>query len=85
MRPSIQTENAWVWHSDGEELYYDTNEIVRLKVVSEEWQNPPPAEPTESTDELLEASQEIINQRPVWKIIGSMREAGLGCYIWWDE
>jgi len=57
-------------------MYYDANEMVRFQVISEEWHDQTPTGPVEiDTPALL----------PPYTITGSMKAAGLGCYLWWEE
>ncbi|KAK4170129.1 RNA polymerase III subunit Rpc25-domain-containing protein [Cladorrhinum sp. PSN259] len=78
-------EGVWIWKTEDQELYFDLNEIVRLKVISEEWHDQTPTEPIELADDSEAAEKAISNRRPVYSIIGTMDGTGLGCCLWWDE
>ncbi|KAK3397488.1 RNA polymerase III subunit Rpc25-domain-containing protein [Sordaria brevicollis] len=71
------TEKVWVWKEDGQELYFDNNEMVRFRVIGEEWHDQTPTGPVE----VDQAANQLL---PPYKITGSMKEGGLGCCLWWE-
>ncbi|KAK3372552.1 RNA polymerase III subunit Rpc25-domain-containing protein [Podospora didyma] len=75
-----KSEGLWVWKEDDQVMYYDNNEMVRFQVVGEEWHDQTPTGP-------LEAAEDLATQikMPPYKITGSMKGPGLGCYLWWEE
>ncbi|KAK3990272.1 RNA polymerase III subunit Rpc25-domain-containing protein [Cladorrhinum sp. PSN332] len=77
-------DGIWVWKTDDQELFYDHNEIVRCKVIGEEWHDRTPTEPIDMADESAEALA-FSSRRPMYQIIGSMDDVGLGACLWWDE
>ncbi|GAB1311322.1 DNA-directed RNA polymerase III complex subunit Rpc25 [Madurella fahalii] len=74
------SENLWVWKYEGQELYFDNNEMVRFRVMAEEWHDQAPSGPAEATEE----ESPLTNSKPAYRIIGSMNGPGLGCYLWWE-
>ncbi|KAI1137931.1 RNA polymerase III subunit Rpc25-domain-containing protein [Hypoxylon sp. FL0543] len=72
-------EKAWKWMYDpeSEPMWYDKNEMVRLQVVDETWQDQTP----ESTEQ--EAVDKAKRQSP-YGIKGSMMKEGLGVCLWWE-
>ncbi|KAK1758225.1 RNA polymerase III subunit Rpc25-domain-containing protein [Echria macrotheca] len=72
-------EGVWIWKVDGAALYYDNHELVRVRVISEEWHDQAPQEPLALEDQ---PASELLSP---YKIIGSMNVPGLGCTIWWDD
>ncbi|KAK4221824.1 RNA polymerase III subunit Rpc25-domain-containing protein [Podospora fimiseda] len=77
-------DGIWVWKSDGQELFYDNNEIVRIRICGEEWHDQASVDPVDMADESAEALA-LSGRRPMYQIIGSMDDVGLGACIWWDE
>ncbi|KAF1935719.1 hypothetical protein EJ02DRAFT_388700 [Clathrospora elynae] len=74
------SENAWVWNSDGTELFFDKGEPVLFRVELEEWFDQRP------TMEEKDEKGEIVEERgTAWKIIGSMNIPGTGPTLWWGE
>ncbi|KAK7757754.1 DNA-directed RNA polymerase III complex subunit Rpc25 [Diatrype stigma] len=73
----VHNEQAWTWVVDGEPMYYDKNEMVRLQVIDESWtdQIPDSAE-QEAVDKAKKASP--------YNIQGTMLKEGLGVCLWWD-
>jgi RNA polymerase III subunit Rpc25. len=62
-------------------MYFDNNEMVRFRVIAEDWHDQTPSKPTEAegTEEAAQA-----NYKPPYQIIGSMNGPGLGCCLWWE-
>lgn len=75
---SDATQNCFVWRNEDESLYYDTHEIVRVKIESEEWCDQSPVGPSKADDVAEE------RQSP-YSLQGSMVDPGLGPIIWWQE
>ncbi|EMR72369.1 hypothetical protein MGN70_002955 [Eutypa lata] len=73
----VHNEQAWTWVVDGEPMYYDKNEMVRLQVIDESWtdQIPDSAE-QEAVDKAKKSSP--------YNIQGTMLKEGLGVCLWWD-
>ncbi|KAK6958218.1 hypothetical protein Daesc_001013 [Daldinia eschscholtzii] len=76
---SNHNENAWTWIYDpeGDPMWYDKNEMVRLQVIEEEWhdQTPESAE-QEAVDKAKKLSP--------YRIKGTMMKEGLGVCLWWE-
>ncbi|RKU41171.1 DNA-directed RNA polymerase III subunit rpc25 [Coniochaeta pulveracea] len=74
------SEGLWVWRDEDQTMYYDTHEMVRFQVLTEEWHDQTPTGP----EGLIE---EESGGRPIppYRITGSMKGSGLGCCLWWDE
>ncbi|KAL7628280.1 DNA-directed RNA polymerase III complex subunit Rpc25 [Parahypoxylon ruwenzoriense] len=75
---SDHNENAWIWIFDGQPMWYDKNEMVRLQVLDELWQDQTP----ESTEQ--EAIDKAKKLSP-YSIQGTMMKEGLGVCLWWDD
>ncbi|KAI0846889.1 RNA polymerase III subunit Rpc25-domain-containing protein [Daldinia vernicosa] len=72
-------EKAWTWIYDpeGDPMWYDKNEMVRLQVIEEEWHDQTP----ESAEE--EAVDKAKKLSP-YRIKGTMMKEGLGVCLWWE-
>ncbi|KAI1467479.1 RNA polymerase III subunit Rpc25-domain-containing protein [Daldinia caldariorum] len=72
-------EKAWTWiyDPDGDPMWYDKNEMVRLQVIEEEWHDQTP----ESAEE--EAVDKAKKLSP-YRIKGTMMKEGLGVCLWWE-
>lgn len=58
-------------------MYYDKNEMVRLQVVDESWNDQiPDSAEQEEVDRAKKVSP--------YNIQGSMLKEGLGVCLWWD-
>lgn len=79
----LPKEKSWIWREDDQEMYFDNNEIVRFRVLSEEWHDQAPTKPRIDSEEEVVAPP--TNLKPPYSIIGTMKEPGLGCCLWWDE
>lgn len=69
-------------------MYFDDNEMVRFRVIAEEWHDQAPSKPVEAV-EVPEGTEGVaappINTKPPYTITGSMSGPGLGCCLWWEE
>jgi DNA-directed RNA polymerase III subunit RPC8 len=73
-------------------MYFDNNEMVRFKVITEEWHDQTPSKPVEAAAEAgaaaaaagEEGSAPPAISRPPYQIVGSMSGPGLGCCLWWE-
>ncbi|QDS68203.1 hypothetical protein FKW77_010554 [Venturia effusa] len=76
---------VWIWTTeDGNECFYDVNEPVRLRVEREIWHDLTPQKPNFSAAQGDDEAEAVV--KPVcYTIIGSMMQAGLGPYLWWQE
>ncbi|OCK85104.1 RNA polymerase III subunit Rpc25 [Lepidopterella palustris CBS 459.81] len=70
-------ESVWVWNTEGTELFFDAEEIVRFRVESEHWEDQSPQHP-------LRRDENEERHSP-YRIVGSMSQAGLGPLLWWEE
>ncbi|KAG7292189.1 hypothetical protein NEMBOFW57_002224 [Staphylotrichum longicolle] len=77
------SENLWVWRDEDQVMYFDNNEMVRFKVISEEWHDQTPSKPVEAA-EGAEEEPAPTNSKPPYQIVGSMNGPGLGCCLWWE-
>jgi DNA-directed RNA polymerase III subunit RPC8 len=81
------SDNLWIWKEDDQAMYFDDNEMVRFRVISEEWHDQAPSKPVEAV-EVPEGAEEApaqpINTKPPYTITGSMSGPGLGCCLWWE-
>jgi DNA-directed RNA polymerase III subunit RPC8 len=80
---SEPSENLWVWKEEDQVMYFDNNEMVRFRVIAEEWHDQTPSKPVEAVEGTEEAPAPI-NTKPPYKITGSMSGPGLGCCLWWE-
>jgi len=65
-------------------MYFDNNEMVRFRVLSEEWHDQTPSKPVEASEATEEEPAVPINYKPPYQITGSMNGPGLGCTWWWE-
>ncbi|RYP71438.1 hypothetical protein DL771_004805 [Monosporascus sp. 5C6A] len=73
----LHNEQAWTWIVDGEPMYYDKNEMVRLQVIDETWND---QMPDGAEQEALDKAKKV----SPYNIQGSMLKEGLGVCLWWD-
>lgn len=72
--------SLWVWREDNQDdLFYDNHEWVRFQVIAEEWHDHTPTKPRGPGEEPEE------RKLAPYKIMGSMKQPGLGCCLWWDS
>jgi DNA-directed RNA polymerase III subunit RPC8 len=73
---------VWIWTTEeGNECFYDKNEPVRLRIETEIWHDLTPQKPN---FEATNGDAPVV--KPVcYSIIGSMQQAGLGPFLWWQE
>jgi DNA-directed RNA polymerase III subunit RPC8 len=64
-------------------MYFDNNEMVRVRIIAEEWHDQAPSKPVEAA-EGAEEDTVAINTKPPYSITGSMSGPGLGCCLWWE-
>ncbi|KAH7026483.1 RNA polymerase III subunit Rpc25-domain-containing protein [Microdochium trichocladiopsis] len=70
-------EQAWTWIVDEERMYYDKNEMVRLQVIDEAWNDQiPDSAEQEAVDKAKKVSP--------YSVTGSMLKEGLGVCLWWE-
>jgi len=70
-------EQAWTWIVDEERMYYDKNEMVRLQVVDEAWND---QIPDSAEQEALDKAKKV----SPYSVSGSMLKEGLGVCLWWE-
>ncbi|KXJ92004.1 RNA polymerase III subunit Rpc25-domain-containing protein [Microdochium bolleyi] len=70
-------EQAWTWIVDEERMYYDKNEMVRLQVIDEAWND---QIPDSAEQEALEKAKKV----SPYSVTGSMLKEGLGVCLWWE-
>ncbi|CAG9860568.1 unnamed protein product [Phyllotreta striolata] len=80
-----ETEQAWVWEYDTgdgskHDLFMDSGEIIRFRVIAENFTETCPAGPTN----IQESSEGNENKVP-YTLTGSINEPGLGLLTWWDN
>lgn len=68
-------DKQWIVESDGDTLYLDNHDSVRVRVESEVWEDTTPTGPGEEDE---------VGAKSPYIIYGSMLDAGLGPCIWWD-
>ena len=67
---SDHNEQAWKWLVEDEQMYYDKNEMVRIQVVDETW----------NEQEVVDRAKKV----SPYNIQASMLKEGLGVCLWWD-
>lgn len=72
-------QQLWVWNIEDTRMFYDNHEMVRFRVIDEEWHDQTPTKPIERAEDTDEP------RNPPYRIRGSMKDPGLGVCIWWDE
>lgn len=90
-------ERLWVWNYDGNELFMDLDERIRLRVLGESFTEVAPVQKEAllaSVANKLNAAAPITNvdqqvaldatpPTPPYKIIATIAEDGLGLASWW--
>ncbi|KAK2493850.1 hypothetical protein MC885_011642 [Smutsia gigantea] len=81
------TEQVWVWEYETEEgahdLYMDTGEELRFRVVDESFVDTSPTGP--SSAEAASSSEELPKKEAPYTLVGSISEPGLGLLSWWTS
>ncbi|XP_028982119.1 DNA-directed RNA polymerase III subunit RPC8 [Diachasma alloeum] len=82
-----QTEQAWVWEydtGDGErhDLFMDANEIIRFRVVKEEFVETLPSAPTVAGENPEAPENKTVSP---YTLGAAIDEAGLGLISWWEN
>nr|XP_008526268.1 PREDICTED: DNA-directed RNA polymerase III subunit RPC8 [Equus przewalskii] len=81
------TEQVWVWEYETEEgahdLYMDTGEEIRFRVVDESFVDTSPTGP--SSAEATSSSEELPKKEAPYTLVGSISEPGLGLLSWWTS
>ncbi|GAB1299634.1 DNA-directed RNA polymerase III subunit RPC8 [Apodemus speciosus] len=84
---SDETEQVWVWEYETEEgahdLYMDTGEEIRFRVVDESFVDTSPSGP--SSAEAASSSEELPKKEAPYTLVGSISEPGLGLLSWWTS
>ncbi|KAI8958778.1 RNA polymerase III subunit Rpc25-domain-containing protein [Daldinia sp. FL1419] len=72
-------EKAWTWIYDpeGDPMWYDKNEMVRLQVIEEEWYD---QTPESAEQEAVDMAKKL----SPYRIRGTMMKEGLGVCLWWE-
>ncbi|KAF2139129.1 uncharacterized protein K452DRAFT_255268 [Aplosporella prunicola CBS 121167] len=84
-------ESVWVWTTEtGDELFFDMEERVRLRVEAEVWTDLSPQAPliagaNGSGGENGEGGEGSEERRSPYCVVASMQQAGLGPTLWWEE
>ncbi|XP_019516097.1 PREDICTED: DNA-directed RNA polymerase III subunit RPC8 isoform X2 [Hipposideros armiger] len=80
-------EQVWVWEYETEEgahdLYMDTGEEIRFRVVDESFVDTSPSGP--SSAEAASSSEELPKKEAPYTLVGSISEPGLGLLSWWTS
>lgn len=76
-----EKEQLWVWHYEGHELFMDSGEEIRFRVVDEQFVDTSPSGP-----EMPEAADvpDPVKRTP-YSLIASINEPGLGLLSWWNN
>ena len=74
---SDHNEQAWKWVIEEEQMYYDKNEMVRIQVIDEVWND---QIPDSAEQEVVDRAKKV----SPYNIQASMLKEGLGVCLWWD-
>lgn len=77
-RCSDATSDCWVWRNEGDNLYFDNHETVRVQIEEEEWCDQSPQTP-------LKAEEVAEKRQPPYSLKGTMGTPGLGPVLWWES
>ncbi|ODQ66550.1 hypothetical protein NADFUDRAFT_45986 [Nadsonia fulvescens var. elongata DSM 6958] len=81
----VPKEQAWVWRTEDNELYMDTNEKIRFRIEEEQFHDLlPRIAPSNPNLKPDEASEYSANQIPPYALIGSCQSDGVGLISWWE-
>uniref|UniRef100_A0A2K6MA12 DNA-directed RNA polymerase subunit n=1 Tax=Rhinopithecus bieti TaxID=61621 RepID=A0A2K6MA12_RHIBE len=82
-----EMEQVWVWEYETEEgahdLYMDTGEEIRFRVVDESFVDTSPTGP--SSADATTSSEELPKKEAPYTLVGSISEPGLGLLSWWTS
>uniref|UniRef100_A0A2K6PSE4 DNA-directed RNA polymerase subunit n=1 Tax=Rhinopithecus roxellana TaxID=61622 RepID=A0A2K6PSE4_RHIRO len=82
-----EVEQVWVWEYETEEgahdLYMDTGEEIRFRVVDESFVDTSPTGP--SSADATTSSEELPKKEAPYTLVGSISEPGLGLLSWWTS
>nr|CAG4638731.1 EOG090X0DHL [Cyclestheria hislopi] len=82
-----EAEHLWVWEYQTDEgkhdLFMDTGEEIRFRVVSETFNDTTPAGPNMESKEAISDAKE--NKRIPYLITATISEPGLGLLSWWSS
>ena len=67
----------WIWKFQGNDLFFDINDYIRLKVETELFVDVGPVK------QIGPNGEEKPREAP-YKILGSVAEQGLGVVRWWE-
>ncbi|KAL9110073.1 MAG: hypothetical protein Q9227_005412 [Pyrenula ochraceoflavens] len=92
--PDDETEagGGWLWDNDGNELWIDLGDTVRLRVEREEWRDQTPKGPVISREDGtmavgevngLREGEDVEHEREPYRIVASMNAGGMGPLTWW--
>nr|CAG4649677.1 EOG090X0DHL [Scapholeberis mucronata]SVE93877.1 EOG090X0DHL [Scapholeberis mucronata] len=80
-----EAEHAWIWEYESEEgkhdLFMDTGEEIRFKVVAEDFNDTTPSGPSNESPETSLESKD--SKKMAYRITASINESGLGLLSWW--
>ncbi|XP_057342320.1 DNA-directed RNA polymerase III subunit RPC8 isoform X2 [Manis pentadactyla] len=80
-------EQVWVWEYETEEgahdLYMDTGEELRFRVVDESFVDTSPTGP--SAAGAASSGEELPKKEAPYTLVGSISEPGLGLLSWWTS
>ncbi|ORX85363.1 hypothetical protein K493DRAFT_331631 [Basidiobolus meristosporus CBS 931.73] len=77
-----QNEQVWVWRFDGNELFMDIDETIRLRVIDEMFVDATPIPDAKNKLKSNEAA-ESKPVEPPYSLLCSIQEDGLGLVSWW--
>lgn len=86
-----EAEQAWVWEyptgNEGEkhDLFMDIGEMIKIRVIDEEFTECEPNGPPVTDAEQQSSSQSTENVKAPYRIIAAINESGLGVLTWWTQ
>jgi DNA-directed RNA polymerase subunit E'/Rpb7 len=80
---SQEDEGAWVWKTEGNDLYFDPGTVVNVRIEQERWTDKAAGKKTSVTGVEGSENGDANDNNPAYELIGSMAEGGLGGLHWW--
>ncbi|CAO3677836.1 unnamed protein product [Rhizopus stolonifer] len=81
-------EQIWVWHYEGQQMFMDLDEPIRIRVLSEEFKDTTPTRPSvikRGAFDIVEDFAANSTRVPPYSITCTIKEDGLGLLSWWSS
>ncbi|KAK9764442.1 DNA-directed RNA polymerase III complex subunit Rpc25, variant 2 [Basidiobolus ranarum] len=79
-----QNEQVWVWRFDGNELFMDVDETIRLRVIDEMFVDATPIPDAKNKHNSSNPVEPKLLEPP-YSLLCSIQEDGLGLISWWGS